>query len=745
MTLTLDLPLSLSLLESLTSLNLLAAEVDLLSKWLGYLVVGLQVAAGLGFVIFVHELGHFLAAKTFGVKCEKFYVGFDVPITIGPIRLPSTLGKFRWGETEYGIGIVPLGGYVKMLGQDDDPRHAEEEAKRIRLGDDESAPLDPRSYPAKPVWQRMIIISAGVVMNIIFAVILAAIAFLYGVPYSPAVVGSSPLGAPAWAAGVKPGDRVLRVAGMKQDDPYLRYEEMAGKAIVHGMRHQDAPVNYSLERAGERLSMEITPTKKLHPDGFYLVGIAAPSITTLGDSTAVGTYSYLAEQQVPLKPLDRVVAVDGKALPEFNSSGVILSAYLTDALQAKWNQPVELTVKRRVADATGKVDRHGAEEEVIVKLPAVPVKTLGLGFAMGPITAIQTHSLAETAGLKVGDVIVAVDGQPVLDAMRLPMQVAERIGKPVQLKVRRPAGASASGSAGGSTGAAVVDSASGEELTFVLDSPGPATFGSIGDNSASWGLANLGIAYDVSPRISWIDPAAAKATSAVQVGDILTEWKLEPTPAELADDAQHGNLLVAKQQSVSSLRTIPTFFNRFQQLPAGINIRCFLKRDNETREVVLPLNYATDWYWSQRGVLLQPLELTQATTNFLQASQWGFMETGRRLQDVFEFLTIILSGRASPRNLAGPFGIAEVAASEASNSPARLLLFLTLLSANLAILNFLPIPALDGGHLMFLIAEAIRGKPLNEAIQMRLTMLGVFCLLGLMIFAVINDILRKVM
>jgi membrane-associated protease RseP (regulator of RpoE activity) len=71
----------------------------------------LQSVLGLGFVIFVHELGHFLVAKACGVKCEKFYLGFDV----GGLKLCS----FKWGETEYGIGALPLGGYVKMLGQDD--------------------------------------------------------------------------------------------------------------------------------------------------------------------------------------------------------------------------------------------------------------------------------------------------------------------------------------------------------------------------------------------------------------------------------------------------------------------------------------------------------------------------------------------------------------------------------------------------------------------------------------------------
>src|SRR3972149_1342960 len=81
---------------------------------LGLIWIILMVAIGLGLVIFVHELGHFLVAKACGVKCEKFYVGFDIPIRMGPIRLPRTLWRRKWGETEYGIGIIPLGGYVKM-------------------------------------------------------------------------------------------------------------------------------------------------------------------------------------------------------------------------------------------------------------------------------------------------------------------------------------------------------------------------------------------------------------------------------------------------------------------------------------------------------------------------------------------------------------------------------------------------------------------------------------------------------
>jgi len=136
-----------------------------------------QVVLGLGFVIFVHELGHFLVAKACGVKCEKFYVGFDVPIKIfGRQILPAALFRKQIGETEYGIGMVPFGGYVKMLGQDDNPGNIEREIERSREGGDSGAAesagyidrneLDPRSYRAKTVPQRMAIISAGVIFNL---------------------------------------------------------------------------------------------------------------------------------------------------------------------------------------------------------------------------------------------------------------------------------------------------------------------------------------------------------------------------------------------------------------------------------------------------------------------------------------------------------------------------------------------------------------------------------------------------
>jgi len=219
--------------------------------WSYVWIIG-SVAAGLGFVVFVHELGHFLVAKACGVKCEKFYVGFDwFPIQkIGPITIPRAIFRKQWGETEYGIGILPLGGYVKMLGQDDDPRNAEAEAERTKVlaegtaaegltpdktieGTDGKYILDPRSYPAKSVPARMAIISAGVIMNLIFGVLLGTLAYAIGVPETPAIIGGTSPGSPAWQK-LMPGMQAVRFGESGDTYEYHRFEDIRRKVVFTG-------------------------------------------------------------------------------------------------------------------------------------------------------------------------------------------------------------------------------------------------------------------------------------------------------------------------------------------------------------------------------------------------------------------------------------------------------------------------------------------------------------------------------
>ncbi|MEZ6077631.1 MAG: site-2 protease family protein [Pirellulaceae bacterium] len=204
----------------MSSLPLLLAETSSLSQLLGNVWLGVQVALGLGFVIFVHELGHFLAAKTFGVRATSSTLGLMCRSALAQstchARWGNSMGRDRVWHRHHTAGWLckNVGGRMTIRAS------PQKKAKRIRLGEGE-APLDPRSYPAKPVWQRMIIISAGVVMNLIFAVILAAAAYWVGVPYPPTVAGSTYAGGPAWEAGIQTGDQVVKLGDMKDEDPHI--------------------------------------------------------------------------------------------------------------------------------------------------------------------------------------------------------------------------------------------------------------------------------------------------------------------------------------------------------------------------------------------------------------------------------------------------------------------------------------------------------------------------------------------
>lgn len=177
-----------------------------------------KVVFGLGFVIFLHELGHFLLAKWNGVKVEAFYIGFGPPLV-----------AFTYGETEYGIAVLPLGGYVKMLGET-----AEGEGEG-----DESISSDPRAYQNKSIGARMSIISAGVIMNYILGISLFTASHMLGLLDQPPVIGLVATGSPAYIAGIRAGDEIVSIDG-KRD---LAFTDLSRKS--------------SLSAAGQKLRMEL--------------------------------------------------------------------------------------------------------------------------------------------------------------------------------------------------------------------------------------------------------------------------------------------------------------------------------------------------------------------------------------------------------------------------------------------------------------------------------------------------------
>ena len=201
----------------------------------------------LGILIFVHEFGHFLFAKMLGVKVLKFSLGFG----------PTIVGK-TYGETEYVISAVPLGGYVKMLGEEPGEELPETEKKR--------------AFNFQPVWKRFTIVFAGPLFNLLFAAVVFFFIFANGVPYLLPVVGEVTADSPAYKMGLKKGDRIEEING----SPIKRWDDMT--AMIHTSAGKQ--LKMKIGRDSSTFDILITPEKKAVKDIFGqstevgLIGIA---------------------------------------------------------------------------------------------------------------------------------------------------------------------------------------------------------------------------------------------------------------------------------------------------------------------------------------------------------------------------------------------------------------------------------------------------------------------------------------
>ncbi len=214
----------------------------------------------LGVLIFVHELGHFIFAKMLGVKVLKFSLGFG----------PKVIGKTR-GDTEYLISAVPLGGYVKMLGEEPGEELDESEKRR--------------AFNFQPVWKRFVIVFAGPLFNLIFAGIVFFFIFVNGVPYLLPEVGEVTADSPAAAAGLKKGDTIAEING----SPVRRWDDMT--TVIHNSPGKE--LSLKIGRGTTFFVVAVTPQKKAIKDMFGksrevgLIGIA-PSGKTAVKQEGIG-------------------------------------------------------------------------------------------------------------------------------------------------------------------------------------------------------------------------------------------------------------------------------------------------------------------------------------------------------------------------------------------------------------------------------------------------------------------------
>lgn len=272
----------------------------------GFLIGAGQLIFALSILVFVHELGHFLAARAFGIKVEKFFIFFDV--------YGTKLWSKKIGETEYGIGTLPLGGYVKIAGMIDESM------------DKEQLKLPPQSWEfrSKPAWQRLIVMIAGVIMNIIVGIIILAFCNLYFIKgYVPADALKDGVYAFEMGErlGFKTGDKILKVNGETPN----RLNDIASGKLLFG-------ADIEALRDGKTIKFRT-------PDTLFKVAKGMPTLEAYKHDIKIGGVAETNKIAFEKLKEDDVIA-------GINGANILNYGQLKDSLLASKNKVVSLDIKR---------------------------------------------------------------------------------------------------------------------------------------------------------------------------------------------------------------------------------------------------------------------------------------------------------------------------------------------------------------------------------------------------------------
>ena len=364
----------------------------------------------IGILILIHELGHFFVARWCGVGVERFSIGF------GPVLL-----RWRGRETEYVLSAVPMGGYVKMMGEENP------------LEGGAAMPFDPKkAFALKPLWARFLIVFAGPGMNLVLAaVIFAAVLATVGRPVWPAAVGKVTEGSPAAVAGLRTGDVIAVV-----NDTAVSYWEDLERAVADS---NGRPLTFRVRRGDSEQTVTLTPRHKVVTDPIFKeprevwdIG-AGPQLVPQISSVA----SDSPAARAGIQPGDVVVAVAGQP--------VYTPEDLVEAIRTRPGQPFQLTVdrdgKRLTLTVTPEAtkDKTPTGDEVVVgKIqagiatkavrfePYNPVRAVGYGVARTwDMTALTVKGLWKLVSRQIDSSNI---GGPIQIATEAGRQAKEGMG-----------------------------------------------------------------------------------------------------------------------------------------------------------------------------------------------------------------------------------------------------------------------------------------------------------------------------
>lgn len=653
------------------------------SFWMSKAIPLILMVLGFGLLVFIHELGHFLVAKWVGINVQEFALGFG-----------KRLWSFRRGETEYRLNVLPFGGYVKMLGQDDFHTKDSEEA-------------DPRAFNNRPIWARMCVVSAGVVLNIVLAAVLFVIVFSVGIRFISPEIGQVSPGYPAdtvklpggLGVGLKPGDRMLKLNGKE-------IRKFSQLRIAATLSDEDETFRLLIQRPGLADPFEVVLGTESTTTATGGVGHAfgvVPSVdNVLGDTR---------EDRKLLKELfgdrlqggDRIVSFAGQAV-EHGWQLMKLQRDLTA-------EPVAIVVERE-DPATGSLARHGVQlkpdldwshealqdfhqadktesgsESVDLSL----LDVLGLLPRMR-VGRVDPKGPAAEAGIQVGDIVASYGEAGEIPTIRRFNEISkEYLDRDAPIVLLRD-GARA-------------------DIEKVR----------VGKRS---GIALVGITplYDedhlVVAQVKAGTPLEGKIPSgatitAVNATPVRTWPELITVLADLQDDA--GSIrLTYTTPAEGQMQTDPVAWSQFRFNP-------------------LHYGYTVD-------LPVKPLMGPIIRRGPLGAVALGVAETRDFILLTYITLRQFIKGRVSPKEFSGPVGILRAGVQISERGVIWMVWLLAIISANLAVINFLPLPIVDGGLMVFLLIERIRRRPLNVVIQNAVQIAGLVMIGIVFVLLTYNDI-----
>jgi len=634
-----------------------------------------QFLIGLGVVVFVHEFGHFLAAKWAGIKVQRFSIGMGRP-----------LWSFQRGETQYQIAMVPIGGYVQMLGQDDfKPAESDEPVAG--------------SWQAAPAGRKLIVLAAGVTMNVIFAMLVFVGIYLVGKQFGQPVVGGVVPGYPAAtvklpekvakamdvkeAVGLRPTDRINAINGRK----IRRFQKLV---VAAGLSSEGQTFDLSVRRRisgkAEPIDFDVSLKPKQATDDLkqYMFGISPPMVI---EKPAEAFYAGKARFAAG----DQPAGIAGEPI----GPGTNLLPYVK--LDGK---PVNVRVYRdnEFVDVPVKPFLYGRADDGR-KTGGAPLEILGMSSRV-QVGKVAADSPAAGAGLQPGDVIVEYAG--ISNPTHTQILEANKglYRKQVSIVVLRD----------------------GKLLDPIPITPQRKETRNI------IGVAMLPAQDDtVVARVVKDSPAAKEN---IPAGAVIT--KVNDT--DVSTWQQVFNALADAEGKDVRL----TYRAGGAEHTADMGVldkKAFDATNEDQFAIVLPALNLSE---------LKPLMTEPIRLGPIGALRWGFDDTVNFVSSTYKGLLRLMQGRVPTKGASGPVGIGAIAVRVARQGPGEFIYFMAMLSAIIAVFNFLPLPVLDGGHVVMVLIEKIRRRPIPIRVQMGIQITGWILILGLFVALTYQDIMRLI-